>query len=273
MSPSPRIREVYGDGDELEEEEEDDDVLADFAFERGTGIVGGDHRARGVRGKWFARRQSGRRSFLELRGRLGVAATMAVARMMSATGAKSLPQGLVRLMSPYQAHYDELKMLGKGGFGCVVAAVGRLDDRPVAVKKIHFKSAAPPWAKNDAIESLHEELLREARALALMDDPRVVKYHSAWIEPRWSKLASMSGDAARRIRRRDGLERAGREPRRPGPPALAVVCGRQRGRRRRRRLRVVDVGRGSGVRVLRDGIRRGRRRAWDAVSWSCLTAE
>ena len=127
----------------------------------------------------------------------GVAATMAVARMMSATGAKAFRRSLVRLMSPYQAaHYDELKMLGKGGFGCVVAAVGRLDDRPVAVKKIHFKSAAPPWAKNDAIESLHEELLREARALALMDDPRVVKYHSAWIEPRWSKLASMSGDAA-----------------------------------------------------------------------------
>ena len=29
------------------------------------------------------------------------------------------------------------------------------------MKKIHFKSAAPPWAKNDAIESLHEELLRK----------------------------------------------------------------------------------------------------------------
>lgn len=197
MSPSPRIREVYGDGDELEEEEEDDDVLADFAFERGTGIVGGDHLARvasAENGSPDAKAAAGPSS--SFGDDPGVAATMAVARMMSATGAKSLPQGLVRLMSPYQAHYDELKMLGKGGFGCVVAAVGRLDDRPVAVKKIHFKSAAPPWAKNDAIESLHEELLREARALALMDDPRVVKYHSAWIEPRWSKLASMSGDAA-----------------------------------------------------------------------------
>jgi serine/threonine protein kinase len=196
MSPSPRIREVYGDGDELEEEEEDDDVLADFAFERGTGIVGGDHLARvasAENGSPDAKAAGPSSSFGD---DPGVAATMAVARMMSATGAKSLPQGLVRLMSPYQAHYDELKMLGKGGFGSVVAAVGRLDDRPVAVKKIHFKSAAPPWAKNDAIESLHEELLREARALALMDDPRVVKYHSAWIEPRWSKLASMSGDAA-----------------------------------------------------------------------------
>ena len=196
MPPSPRIREVHGDGDEVEEEE-DDDVLADFAFERGTGIVGGDHLARvasAEKGSPDAKAAAGPSS--SFGDDPGVAATMAVARMMSATGAKSLPQGLVRLMSPYQAHYDELKMLGKGGFGSVVAAVGRLDDRPVAVKKIHFKSAAPPWAKNDAIESLHEELLREARALALMDDPRVVKYHSAWIEPRWSKLASMSGDAA-----------------------------------------------------------------------------
>ena len=131
MSPSPRIREVYGDGDELEEEEEDDDVLADFAFERGTGIVGGDHLARvasAENGSPDAKAAAGPSS--SFGDDPGVAATMAVARMMSATGAKSLPQGLVRLMSPYQAHYDELKMLGKGGFGCVVAAVGRLDDRP-----------------------------------------------------------------------------------------------------------------------------------------------
>ena len=196
MPPSPRIREVYGEGDDLVEEE-NADVLADFAFERGTGIVGVDHLARvasAEQGSPDAKAAAGPSS--SFGDDPGVAATMAVARMMSATGAKSLPQGLVRLMSPYQAHYDELKMLGKGGFGCVVAAVGRLDDRPVAVKKIHFKSAAPPWAKNDAIETLHEELLREARALALMDDPRVVKYHSAWIEPRRSKLASMSSDTA-----------------------------------------------------------------------------
>ena len=184
MPPSPpRIREVR----DSDEEEEGDDDLADFAFERGTGIVGADH---------LARVASAEATLGSDEKDPGVAAMMAVARIMSATGSKTLPPGLVRLMSPYQAHYDELKLLGKGGFGSVVAAVGRLDDRPVAVKKIHFKSAAPPWAKNDTLESLHEELLREARALALMDDPRVVKYHSAWIEPRWGRLAAMSSDDA-----------------------------------------------------------------------------
>ena len=123
----------------------------------------------------------------------GAAATMAVARLIAASGGSQLPQGLVRLMSPYQAHFREVRCLGKGGFGSVVSAVGRLDDRAVAVKKIHFRSAVPPWAKNDSLEGLHEELLREARALALMDNPHVVKYHSAWIEPRWSKIAAVGG--------------------------------------------------------------------------------
>jgi hypothetical protein len=35
-------------------------------------------------------------------------------------------------------------------------AVGRLDGRAMAIKKIHFRSAVPPWAKNDALEMLHE---------------------------------------------------------------------------------------------------------------------
>ena len=123
----------------------------------------------------------------------GAAATMAVARLIANTGSNRLPASLVRLMSPYQAHYEEVRVLGRGGFGSVVSALGRLDNRAVAVKKIHFRSAVPPWAKNDALEALHDELLREARALALMDDPRVVKYHSAWIEPRWAKLAKIGG--------------------------------------------------------------------------------
>ena len=89
MPPSPRIREVHSDGDELEEE--DDDVLADFAFERGTGIVGVDHLARvasAEKGSPDAKAAAGPSS--SFGDDPGVAATMAVARMMSATGAKSL---------------------------------------------------------------------------------------------------------------------------------------------------------------------------------------
>lgn len=146
----------------------------------------------------FANGKSGASSKNPFGSDPGAAATMAVARLIASSGGKGLPQGLVRLMSPYQAHYHEVRCLGKGGFGSVVSAVGRLDNRAVAVKKVHFKSAVPPWAKNDALEGLHEELLREARALALMDNPNVVKYHTAWIEPRWSKLAAVGATTNRK---------------------------------------------------------------------------
>ena len=204
----------------VEEDVETDDEETVDAFEHGTGILGAksllrvasslsvrgspDRPARGTpedlerpRAKGDAGGSPGASPFGD---DPGAAATMAVAKIMAATGGDRLPPGLVRLMSPYQAHYRELRTLGKGGFGSVVSAMGRLDARAVAVKKIHFRSAVPPWAKNDALEAMHEEILREARALALMDHPRVVKYHSAWIEPRWSKLASVGKNKTSRTR-------------------------------------------------------------------------
>ena len=124
----------------------------------------------------------------------GAAATAAVAQLVSASGGQ-LPEGLSRLLSPYRAHFEELRALGRGGFGEVVAARGRLDGRLVAVKRVPFRSAAPPWAKRGVLETLHDDLLREARALALIDHPNVVRYHSAWIEPRWERLVETVGGA------------------------------------------------------------------------------
>ena len=204
-----RFREVNDEG--VEEDVETDDEETVDAFEHGTGILGAksllrvasslsvrgspDRPARGTPEDLERPRAKGDTGGSPGAGPFGddpgAAATMAVAKIMAATGGDRLPPSLVRLMSPYQAHYRELRTLGKGGFGSVVSAMGRLDARAVAVKKINFRSAVPPWAKNDALEAMHEEILREARALALMDHPRVVKYHSAWIEPRWSKLASV----------------------------------------------------------------------------------
>lgn len=55
-------------------------------------------------------------------------------------------QSLLRLLSPYHAHYSEVGTLGKGGFGSVVRAKSRLDGRMVAIKRIPFRSRIPPWA-------------------------------------------------------------------------------------------------------------------------------
>ena len=170
MSPSPRIREVYGDGDELEEEEEDDDVLADFAFERGTGIVGGDHLARvasAENGSPDAKAAAGPSS--SFGDDPGVAATMAVARMMSATGAKSLPQGLVRLMSPYQAHYDELTGLANRSLftTCLEAAVETAAAEPAASFAVLFVDLDRFKAVNDTLGHQAGDLLLQQVARRL----------------------------------------------------------------------------------------------------------
>lgn len=75
----------------------------------------------------------------------------------------ALPHTLLRLLSRRAAHYRELGHLGKGGFGSVAACQSLLDGRVVALKRVKFRSALPPWAPVDAMQRHHEKLLREAR--------------------------------------------------------------------------------------------------------------
>lgn len=56
-------------------------------------------------------------------------------------------------------------MLGRGAFGTVTLARSRLDGRLVAVKRIPFRSAVPPWAPQQQLEAAHAPLLREVRPL------------------------------------------------------------------------------------------------------------
>lgn len=62
---------------------------------------------------------------------------------------------------------QELRTLGKGGYGLVVAAVNRLDGRQYAVKKIRMPSAAPV---------AYSRLMREVSTLARLQHPHVVRY-------------------------------------------------------------------------------------------------
>ena len=67
------------------------------------------------------------------------------------------------------AHLDRyviLKLLGKGGMGAVYAAHDPKLDRQVAIKLLHAQAAS-------------EEVVREAQALARLDDPHVVQVYDA----------------------------------------------------------------------------------------------
>ncbi|GIL65935.1 hypothetical protein Vafri_19563, partial [Volvox africanus] len=75
--------------------------------------------------------------------------------------------------SRYLSDFLELRRLGKGGFGVVVAAVNRLDGRQYAVKKIKLDSGSP---------SSYMRITREVATLSRLQHPNVVRYFQAWCE-------------------------------------------------------------------------------------------
>lgn len=62
---------------------------------------------------------------------------------------------------------QELRTLGKGGYGLVVAAVNRLDGRQYAIKKIKMPSSAP---------AAYSRLMREVATLARLQHAFIVRY-------------------------------------------------------------------------------------------------
>ena len=65
---------------------------------------------------------------------------------------------------------QELRTLGKGGYGLVVAAVNRLDGRQYAVKKIRMPAGVP---------AAGGRLMREVATLARLQAPNIVRYFQA----------------------------------------------------------------------------------------------
>ncbi|KAK7752617.1 hypothetical protein SLS62_005386 [Diatrype stigma] len=92
--------------------------------------------------------------------------------------------------SHYLSNFEELALLGKGAFGKVFECRNSLDQTKYAVKKIPLS----PKLTKRYYEGSHgemEELLREVKALAMLDHANVVRYHATWIEQPWQALVSM----------------------------------------------------------------------------------
>ncbi|XP_023569315.1 eukaryotic translation initiation factor 2-alpha kinase 1 isoform X2 [Octodon degus] len=75
--------------------------------------------------------------------------------------------------SRYLNEFEELSILGKGGYGRVYKVRNKLDGQHYAVKKILIKGAT----KTDCMK-----VLREVKVLAGLQHPNIVGYHTAWIE-------------------------------------------------------------------------------------------
>jgi len=81
----------------------------------------------------------------------------------------------------YTREYEELEMVGKGGYGKVFKVKHKLDNSFYAVKKIVVSPAKMQKIQERGPQEL-ESLLEEVRSLARFDHGNIVRYHSAWFE-------------------------------------------------------------------------------------------
>ncbi|KAJ3346986.1 hypothetical protein HDU83_002540 [Entophlyctis luteolus] len=75
--------------------------------------------------------------------------------------------------SRYHADFEQVDFLGKGGFGSVVKARNRIDNRFYAVKKIRVDSRRVGSGV---------KLLREVQTLSRLHHHHIVRYYQAWFE-------------------------------------------------------------------------------------------
>lgn len=78
----------------------------------------------------------------------------------------------------YISDFEEISKIGSGGFSSVFKVKNKLDDNFYAVKKIQLRIKD---MKNDINAEL-EHVLREAKFLAKVFHPNVIRYYNSWIE-------------------------------------------------------------------------------------------
>ncbi|KPI39075.1 Eukaryotic translation initiation factor 2-alpha kinase 1 [Cyphellophora attinorum] len=92
-----------------------------------------------------------------------------------------LSSSSLRQHSHYDSSFQQLKLLGKGGFGKVYHAHSVFDKKEYAIKKIPLSQRLTLKYQQGGLHEL-ESVLREVQALAQLDHANVVRYHATWIE-------------------------------------------------------------------------------------------
>ncbi|KIY01704.1 uncharacterized protein Z520_01842 [Fonsecaea multimorphosa CBS 102226] len=93
--------------------------------------------------------------------------------------------------SHYESSFQQLRLLGKGGFGRVYHAYNLFDKKEYAVKKIPLSPRLSQRYRVSGHKEL-ENVLREVQALAQLEHHNVVRYHATWIEEPRGTSATVS---------------------------------------------------------------------------------
>ncbi|KAI8053805.1 kinase-like domain-containing protein [Syncephalis plumigaleata] len=93
--------------------------------------------------------------------------------MIYGTSPLDVPVSNLSTVSRYEADFEEIEFLGKGGFGEVVKARNKLDGRFYAIKKV----------KLDPLDiEENRSIRREITTLSRLHHQHVVRYYTSWIE-------------------------------------------------------------------------------------------
>ncbi|KAL4232210.1 Eukaryotic translation initiation factor 2-alpha kinase 3 [Mactra antiquata] len=83
-------------------------------------------------------------------------------------------------ISRFASDFEDLEVLGRGGFGVVFEAKNKVDECHYAIKRITLPNS----------EGAKDKVMREAKTLAKLDHIGIVRYFHAWIEsppPGWQE--------------------------------------------------------------------------------------
>ncbi|RMZ34368.1 hypothetical protein D0859_01509 [Hortaea werneckii] len=98
----------------------------------------------------------------------------------------SAPQSLG--LERYVRDFDQIGILGKGGYGTVYRVQHKLDSVQYAVKVVPISAARMARIRARGQVEL-DELLLELRTLARLDHPNIVRYFGGWVE--WANVGNI----------------------------------------------------------------------------------
>ncbi|CDO76045.1 hypothetical protein BN946_scf184959.g3 [Trametes cinnabarina] len=93
-----------------------------------------------------------------------------------------MPPPKPRHVSRWKEDWEELEILGRGGFGEVVKARNKIDNRIYAVKRIRLRNI-----QNDKI-------FREVNALSRLNHRFIVRYYTTWVETTEDAASAVNSD-------------------------------------------------------------------------------
>jgi eukaryotic translation initiation factor 2-alpha kinase 3 len=115
---------------------------------------------------------------------------MQTGHMSIASPHSDMQIALARRRGHYESSFQQIGILGKGGFGRVYHAYNIFDKKDYAVKKIPLSPALSRRYKLSGHREL-ESVLSEVQALAQLENSNCVRYHACWIEePTVSPISS-----------------------------------------------------------------------------------